>query len=138
MTFPLYYQNSTNFINSSMNYSNPLWCTNDEGEIYTTYRFKCREFYTNIKKSKTNLFDYNFDLSKNKSIFITDIYEQSGGKGGLIFTMCISFIDPLSDNDAYICSDISKSKIIMTLENLNKKLNGYFFVNSVGFNHVFY
>ena len=138
MTFPLYYQNSTNFINSSMNYSNPLWCTNDEGEIYTTYRFKCREFYTNIKKSKTNLFDYNFDLSKNKSIFITDIYEQSGGKGGLIFTMCISFIDPLSDNDAYICSDISQSEIIMTLENINKKLNGYFFVNSVGFNHVFY
>ena len=138
MNFPLYYLHSMNFINSSMNYTNPLWCTNDNGEKYTTYRFKCREFYTKIKKSKTNLFDYNYDVSKNKSIFITDIYEQSGGKGSLIFTMCISFIDPLSDTDVYLCSDINPKDIVMSLENINKKLNGYFFVNSVGFNHVFY
>ena len=138
INFPLYYLHNLNFINSSMNYTNPLWCTNDNGEIYTTYRFKCREFYTKIKKSKTNLFDYNYDVSKNKSIFITDIYEQSGGKGSLIFTMCISFIDPLSDTDVYLCSDINPKDIVMSLENINKKLNGYFFVNSVGFNHVFY
>ena len=137
MSFPLTYDIETNFINSSMNYTNPLWCTNENGEIYTTYRFKCRDFYSNIKKSKTNLFDYNYDLSINKSIFITDIYEQAGG-GGFVFTICVFFIDPLTDNDAYLCADISQNEIIMNLENINKKLNGYFFVNSVGFNHAFY
>ena len=138
--FPLKYENDTNFINTTMNYKgkNPLWCTNEKGEIYSTYKARCRGFYTNIKRSQTDLFDYNYYSSMNKTIFITDVYKQTGEPTEYIFTMCILFKDPLTDKDAYLCADIGPNEIKMNLENINKKLNGYFFVNSVGFNHAFF
>ena len=138
--YPLKYENDTNFINTTMNYKdkNPLWCTNEKGEIYSTYKARCRGFYTNIKRSQTDLFDYNYYSSMNKTIFITDVYKQTGEQTEYIFTMCILFKDPLTDKDAYLCADIGQNEIKMNLENINKKLNGYFFVNSVGFNHAFF
>ena len=138
--YPLKYENDTNFINTTMNYKgkNPLWCTNEKGEIYSTYKARCRGFYTNIKRSQTDLFDYNYYSSMNKTIFITDVYKQTGEPTEYIFTMCILFKDPLTDKDAYLCADIGPNEIKMNLENINKKLNGYFFVNSVGFNHAFF
>ena len=52
--------------------------------------------------------------------------------------MCLEFVDPISNQLAYMCSDISSNEINYNLENINSKLNGYFFVNSVGFSHLFF
>ena len=62
---------------------NPLWYTNNEGNIYSIYKFKCKGYYNNIQKSKTDIFDYNYD--KNITIFITDLYYQTGTNDAVIY-----------------------------------------------------
>ena len=139
VAFPLDYFFSINFTNDVMDFGpyNPLWCTDDEGNVHTTYKFKCRGYYNNIQKSKTDIFDYNYDKNINKTIFITDLYYQSG-TNDVVFTLCIEFYDPITNDNAYACSDIYQNNILYNLNNINNKLIGYFFINSIGFSNSFY
>ena len=137
--YPLNYYHKIDFINKIMNYSgNPVFCTDDKGEVYSTFKLKCRGFYSNIQKSKTDIFDYNYNKDINRTIFVTEFYHQSGKDGGNVFTICIQFYDPLSGNDAYACADVNQTDLKHNLDTINNKLTGYFFVEPVGFNHVFY
>ena len=61
--------------------------------------------FNNIQKSKTDIFDYNYDKNINKSIFITDLYYQSGTNDA-VFTLCIEFYDPITNDNAYAYSDV--------------------------------
>ena len=138
--YPESYYHQINFINDSMQFTggNPVWCTDETGFVYDIYKFRCRPFYQNILKSQTDIFDYNYDINNKRTIFVTDFYYQSGENGGTVFTMCIKFKDPITDQDAHACADLSQNEMIYYFDNINNKLNGYFFITSVGFNHAFY
>ena len=136
--FPLDYDVETNFINTTMNYSNPVWCTDDKGEVYTTYKLKCQDFFRNIYRAKSDIFDFNYNTEINRTIFITEFYEQSGENGGNVFTLCIQFNDPISEDIAFACADLNQDNLLYILDNINSKIKGYFFINSIGFNHIFY
>ena len=139
LSFPLSYDINNGFINEITNYTdNPVWCTNDKGEVHTYYKTKCRGFYDNIKKSKTDVFDINYKDNENRTIFVTEFYTQVGIELEIVFTICIEFNDPLSNKLAYLCADINSNDLNYNLDNINSKLSGYFFVNSVGFSHSFY
>ena len=139
LSFPLFADYIWDFTKILDNYTdNPVWCTDSNGNIYNVYKCKCREFYLNIQKAKTDIFDYNSVDNKNRSIFVTEFYYQSGMDFTNVFTMCVQFDEPISEGKAYICADIGENSLIYNFDNINSKLNGYFLVNPVGFSRAFY
>ena len=139
ISFPLIYDIKNGFISEIINFTtNQVWCTDEKGEIYSYYRTKCREFYINIKKAKSDVFDINYKDNENRTIFVTEFYLQTGTEIEIVFSICIEFIDPISNKLAYVCSDVNSNDLNYNLDNINNKLSGYFFINSVGFAHSFY
>ena len=139
ISFPLIYEYQNGFINEIINYTdNPFWCTDEKGEIYKIYKTRCRGFYANIKKAKTDIFDINHKDNENRTIFLTEFYVQASVVYEIIFSMCLEFIDPISGLLAYFCSDVESSDLNFNLDIINSKINGYFFMNSVGFFYSFY
>ena len=139
ISFPLSYEYETDFFYELTHYGdNPLWCLDKNGEIYTVYKPKCRGFYRNIKNAKTDIFDENHKDNENRTIYVTDFYVQASGTIEIIFTMCLEFIDPFSNNFAYFCSDVDSYHVNVILDEINSKMSGYFFINPVGFSHSFY
>ena len=140
ISFPIEYYNNMHYMGIFQNYSyNPAWCCDSYGEVYKICKFKCRNFYTNIKKAKLGIFDYNTDSLQSRSIFITNSYKQLGDKDSInVFTMCIEFYDPISNGPGYSCADIYQEDLIFSFDNFNSKLVGYYLITSVGFNNVFY
>ena len=141
ISYPLIYDYESNFLKVILNYEedNQKWCTDKNGNVYKTYKAKCRDYYVNIQKAKSSSFDYNSKDNNNRTIFVTDFYQDLGQpKSANIYTMCIQFTDPISEQNAYACADIAQDSIISNLEAINTKLSGYFFVTLVGFNHAFY
>ena len=138
--FPIDYYYNMNYFHIFTNYSNnPSWCCDNFGEVYKIYKFKCRDFFTNIKKAKQGVFDYNIDGLKYRTIFITNSYKQLGDKDSMnVFTMCIEFYDPISNGTGYSCADIYQEDLKFSFDNFNSKLVGYYLIVSVGFNNVFY
>ena len=139
--FPLEYYFNNKFINKYKNYTNnPVWCCDINGNIYNTYKFKCRDFYSNCLKAKEGIFDYNAnDQPGKRTIFVTNSYRQLGEKDSEnVFNMCIEFVDPISNQNAYACADILQNDLIFSFDNFNSKLVGYFLITAVGFNNVFY
>ena len=135
---PVDYFYNADFFDIVMNFQNYVWCTDENGKIYLAYKAKCRSFYINSQKAKSDVFDYNYNDYKNRSIFVTEYYYQAGGNAGNVYSMCIQFTDPISINNAYACADINQTGLLFNLDNINNKLNGYFFINPVGFNKAFY
>ena len=139
LSFPLLADYLWNFTKILDNYEgNPVWCTNETGDIYNVYKVRCRGFYINIQKAKTDIFDYNSFDNKDRTIFVTEFYYQSGMDFTNVFTMCIQFDEPISEGKAYICADIGQNSLIFNFDNINSKLNGFFLVSPVGFNRAFY
>ena len=140
ISYPLIYDYESEFLKVMLNYEdNPKWCTDKNGNIYKTYKAKCRDYYVNSQKAKTTLFDNNSKDNKNRTIFVTDFYQDlRQPKSANIYTMCIQFKDPISGQNAYACSDIAKDSLVSNSENINSKISGYFFITLVGFNHLFY
>ena len=114
INFPLDYDVKINFINTTMNYKNPVWCTNDKGEIYSTYKLKCQDYFLNIKKSKSNIFDFNYNSEINKTIFVTEFSVEYGE--GRVYTLCIEFKDPISEDIAFVCADMIPDNLLYNLE----------------------
>ena len=126
-------------IESFRNYtSNPSWCTDNYGDIINYYKFRCREYYNDIIKAKTSIFDNNLEEQKNRKIFITAPYSFFVGGDTASFTMCIEFKYNLSNTIAYICVDIEGNNLFNTFNQINDKLIGYITISSVGFNKQFY
>ena len=113
-------------------------CVDENGEYYTVYKYKCEIFFENFEKSRTGLFDNNYLDNENKTIFISNFYEGYSELADRKFTMCIQFEDPITKGRGYSCSDYHTDEIITSLENINSKIIGYFFITIVGFNNVFY
>ena len=140
LCFPFTYQLSTGFLDIFDNYTNnPAWCTDEEGEIITYYKFKCRNYYKDIMNAQKNLFDSNLENQKNRKIFITSPYPQFGNaSSNSVFTICIKFNDEISGNVGYACGDSEDHTLFSSFDLFNEKLLGYVSVTSVGFNQAFY
>ena len=118
---------------------NPYWCLNEQGNIYNIYNVKCRNFYLNIQKAKSNIYDNNYTREKKRTIFVTDFYKQFDyGDSSNIYTMCIEFFDPITNGSAYACTDINQDDLTSAFNKLNSNIHGYFFVSTIGFNYIFY
>jgi len=141
ISYPLIYDYESEFLEVILNYEedNPRWCTDENGHIYKTYKAKCRDYYINIQKAKTSSFDNNSIDNKNRTIFVTEFYQDlSQPKSANIYSMCIQFIDPISEKNAIACADIGQDNLLNNFDDINSKLSGYFLVSLVGFNHLFY
>ena len=113
-------------------------CVDKNGEYYTVYKYKCEIYFENFQKSRTGIFDNNYLNNKNKTIFISNYYQDFSELADRKFTMCIEFDDPITKGKGYSCTDYHTDEIIISLEDMNDKIIGYFFVTTVGFNNVFY
>jgi hypothetical protein len=140
INFPIEYDYAQDNLSVFKYYSNnPIWCTDENGNIYNIYKFKCRDFYYNTIKAKNGIFDNNYLDQKNRTIFITNSYKQLGkDKESNIFTMCIEFYDPISQGNAYACADVFQDDLKFSFDNFNAKLVGYYLITSIGFNNAFY
>ena len=140
ISYPLIYDYESEYLEVLLNYDNYPWCTDEKGKIYTTYKAKCRDYYINIQKAKTSIFDNNIeDYENNRTIFVTEFYQDlTQVKSANIYTMCIQFKEPISEKNAYACADIGQDNLISNFDEINSKLLGYFLVTLVGFNHAFY
>ena len=121
-------------------YSDPL-CMNDDGEYFQVYKLKCENFFLNMMKSKSNIYDNNYLSNQHKTIFIAnyyDVMEYDYVTYNKEFSMCIEFIDPITGGKGHACVDTLYTDTVSFLEELNSKIPGFFFVSNVGFNNLFY
>ena len=140
ITFPYSFYWKADSISSFFNYnSNPSWCTDENGDRITYYKYKCRVFYRDIMKSKTVIFDNNVEDQNYRKIYVTSPYTFFVGESNeASFTLCIEFKYNLSNTNAFICADIQATDVFNAFNRVNEKLNGYFTISSVGFNKQFY
>ena len=139
IAYPFKYYWEKNKTNSFSNYNdNPSWCTDMYGNIINYYKFKCRSYYNDIKKTATTIFDNNSLDQNNRKIFITSKYKSFSDETASSFTMCIKFKYTLSNTNAFLCTDIDGNNLFNRLDKINDKLLGYFTISPIGFNHQFY
>ena len=144
LTFPLDFECQSDFVTvlKYHNYHNTK-CLDNNGKFYTTMKVKCETFFITIMKSKTNAFDNNYLSNQEKSIYINNYfgptdYESSGIKEDRKFDICVEFDDPITNGKGYACTNSPYEDVISSLDDLNSKIDGYYFVANVGYNHVFY
>ena len=102
ISYPFKNYLETNTLDSFLDYkNNPSWCTDNYGNILNYYKFKCREYYNDIAKTKSTLFDNNSLDQNNRKIFITAPYTFFSSGETASFTMCIKFNYTLSNTNAY-------------------------------------
>ena len=127
------------FYNRSLNLeSNPSWCTDENGDIYKIYRYYCRDFYINIKKTFGDQFDYNYLNQINRTVFISGLYKEFEDDENEMFTLCVKFIDRISNKPAYFCIDMRHVNLFNLLDDINRKVRGHLLISSVGYANVFY
>ena len=115
-----------------------IQCIDNNGEYYQSYKFKCEIYFKNFQISKTNIFDINYSSERNKTIFISNYYAAHTEYEERKFDMCIQFIDPITKGNGYACSQVICWDLVASLESINSKIPGFFFISNVGFNNVFY
>lgn len=109
-----------------ISFNNPSSCTTKEIETPDYYYAPCRDWYIQSE----NQFHLN-----GKTIVITNPYSYKFD-GTLGVTICNRFIHKgLKVNS---CTDIVKDKLFATLDQLNKLLEGYFFIMLVDNQYPFY
>ena len=140
LNYPFTYVHSLNFLETFNNYhDNPSWCTDEQGNKITYYKFKCRNFYKDIIDAQKKTYDLNWDNQKERKVFITPPYSQFGNNSSeSVFSICIKFNDPISQNTAYACGDSKDHTLFSSLDIINEKLIGYASIISIGFNEAFY
>ena len=70
--YPYKYYNDIKSLPRFLNYmNNPTWCTDERGNIIEYYKFRCRDFFNDIIKSKEDMFDLNIKSQSDRKIFIT-------------------------------------------------------------------
>ena len=143
-SFPIYRDCINGYIDDVQHYyeEDPN-CVNDKGEFIITYNLKCEIFFSNMLKSRTGAFDNNYLSNQNKTIFITNYYDNTdyeslGKEVEREFSMCIEFDDYITEGKGYSCVDVLFEDMYFFLDFFNSKMVGYYFIMGVGFNNVFY
>ena len=125
----------TRILNDSRN---PPWCTDENGNLITVFNFKCFFPYELIKLSEDSIFDANNKDQPYRKIFIFNTKRNISSYLDNNYIMCIKFKDKLTNNNAYICADLSNNKLFKTFEDFNTQLKGTFIITSVGFQSMFF
>ena len=142
--FPLKFECQDNFINFL---KNPIYegttCIDEKGDFYKTFKMKCETFFISLMKSKTSAFDNNYLSNQNKTIFIYNYFTPSGGDENndpnpRVFDICLQFDDPITKGKGYVCTNIPYEDIIISLDDFNSQIEGYYFISNVGYNNIFY
>ena len=142
INFPLDYYYKNKYLEIFTKYTvNPPWCLDSKGKPLTIYNMKCRDIYNMIIKAKSDVFDLNYSDENNRTIFITNSYQQlgiAGNSSNTVFSLIIQFDDPISGGLGYAIADINQDDLLFALDNFNTKIAGYYLITSIGFNKVFY
>ena len=133
ITFP-YYEDRI----LDVNIDNPSWCTDENGNLYNSFKFTCYLPYELIKLADDSIFDINNNGQSHRKIYIFNTRRNTNSYFNNHYIMCIKFIDVLTDGNSYICADINNNKLFSTFENFNRLLKGSFIISSVGFQNMFY
>ena len=123
-SFPISYDYTFGHLGIYRNFTlNAAWCTKENGTLHNIYVVRCRDFYRNIQKSKTGIFDNNSANNKNRTIFVTEFYSQlSGTENEKVYTFGIQFKDPITNGNAYVFADINQDDLIESLDELISNL----------------
>ena len=140
ITFPLSHQCDTGYIYelTDSSFYHFTSCLTEKGEYQPVFKMRCENFFINMLKSKTNVFDNNYLSNQNRTIFINNYYYTSYIDSLQDLMMCIKFDDPITNGNAYACLEALYNNITTCLDELNSKLKGYFLISNVGANYVFY
>ena len=139
ISYPLSIDCEDKFVFEMKNFTNKTGsCVDQNGFIYDIYKMKCDYFFKNIQQSLTKSFDNNYLSNQNRTLFLTNFYNDIDDVSDREFTMCIKFDDPITGGKGYSCADVYNDDMVSSLENLNANLLGYFFISNIGFNNVFY
>ena len=116
------------------------WCTDENGNIYNVFNFKCNFEYEYIRISDDTICDINNEDQKNRTIFIFNAKRNTSPYYNENYAFCIRFKDILTDNksDIFLCADINNDKIFNLFEDLNRNIKGSFVITSVGFQNMFF
>ena len=137
--------NQQQLISSMNNYeNNPIWCTDEGGDIKKYYFFKCREWYKLYSKFIEDV------ENENKSYIIIPPYNNINEKNlssfnnSFVFTICKRFIDPITKKylnyETYnlLCIDIYPNDLFNILDDFNIEFRGHFLITDVGYPKPFY
>ena len=119
ITFP-YYEDRI----LDVNIDNPSWCTDENGNLYNSFKFTCYLPYELIKLADDSIFDINNNGQSHRKIYIFNTRRNTNSYFNNHYIMCIKFIDVLTDGNSYICADINNNKLFSTFENFNRLLKG--------------
>ena len=113
--------------------NNPPWCTDENGNLYTIFNFKCHYYYELIKLTDDTSFDINTKDQMHRTIFIFNVKRNISSYYDEHFIFCILFKDILTNDTAYICADLNNVKLYKIFEDFNRLLKGSFVITSIGF-----
>ena len=110
--------------NRIMNNTEKLpWCTDENGNIFQVFNFKCSFIYEYIRISDDTICDINNMDQKNRTIFIFNAKRDTSPYYNEHYSFCIRFIDTLTNkSDIYLCADIKNNKIFNLFEDLNRRV----------------
>ena len=124
INFPLDYYYKNKYLEIFTKYTvNPPWCLDSKGKPLTIYNMKCRDIYNMIIKAKSDVFDLNYSDENNRTIFITNSYQQlgiAGNSSNTVFSLIIQFDDPISGGLGYAIADINQDDLLFALDNFRK------------------
>ena len=112
---------------------NPSWCkdfSNQQSESDSSpeyYVFKCREWYLLLNKTSSD--------HEMREIFVLPPYRSVGNRDNVLFTQCIKFTDPISEEKAFICIDHNPKGMFEAFDIINSQILGHFFITSVNTSH---
>ena len=142
ISYPIFNQDE---LIASMNIyeNNPIWCTDEGGEIKKYYFFKCREWYKQYTKFIEN------EENENKSYIIIPPYNNINSNkfnsfNNFVLTICKRFIDPITKKyqniNSYnlLCIDIYPNDLFNILDDFNIEFRGHFLIADVGYPKPFY
>ena len=140
----LYFEDTNLLINYPVNdvsfdfFNNPSYCTDEEGNKYGIFSFKCTEMYEYIGKPGKEIFDLNSDNQKDRKIYVLNLHSNKDLGVDSNLTICLKFNDTISYKGAFICGDINNTKLFDIFDFFNQRLRGFFIVTSVGYYKMFY
>ena len=114
------------------------WCTDQNGNLFEVFNFKCNFAYEYIRISDDNICDINNEDQKHRKIFIFNAKRNSSPYFNENYAFCIRFNDTLTNDAIYLCADINNKKIFNLFEELNRNIKGSFIITSVGFQNMFF
>ena len=96
-------------------------CVDEDAVGIATYSPKYENYFKNMMKSKTKIFDNNYESNQNRTIFLNNFFFNMILNNNRLFVMCIEFEDPITNGKGYGCVNSTYNDLNEPLDNINKK-----------------